>query len=235
MGASSGIGRCIAEILLAEGWTLGLAARRSELLEDFVQKGPGRVHICRIDVNADDSDVRLLQLADVIGGMDVYIHCAGIGWQNPELDAEKELQTMQTNALGFCRMVGAAFRYFAERSEGHIVAISSIAGTRGLGQAPAYSASKAMQNTYLEALTQLAHMRGLGITITDVRPGFVRTPLLGDHPKFPMLMDAHDVARQIVRAISARKRVVVVDGRWRVLTALWSFVPHAVWRRLKIR
>ena len=83
---------------------------------------------------------------------------------------------MDTNAVGFTRLVGCAYRYFANNGGGHIACITSIAGTKGLGPAPAYSASKAMQNTYLQALEQLAISKHHNIHFTDIRPGFVDTP-----------------------------------------------------------
>lgn len=101
--------------------------------------------------------------------------------------------------------------------------------------APAYSATKALQNTYIESLAQLSHMRGLNIHFTDVRPGFVRTPLLGEDGNYPLLMQVAPVARAIVKALYAQKSVIVINRRWRILTALWSLVPHWLWRRLKVK
>ena len=167
--------------------------------------------------------------------MDLYFHASGVGSQNPQLQSDIELQTMRTNALGFTRMVGAAYRYFASQGSGHLAVISSIAGTRGLGLAPAYSATKALQNTYIESLAQLSHMRGLNIHFTDVRPGFVRTPLLGEDGNYLLLMQVVPVARAIVKALYAQKSVIVINRRWRILTALWSLVPHWLWRRLKVK
>ena len=101
--------------------------------------------------------------------MDLYLHVAGVGWQNMDLLPEKELPTVSTNALGFARFVGAAYRYFAVQGHGHIAVVSSIAGTKGLGVAPAYSASKAFCNVYIEALEQQARLRHLDIHFTDLR------------------------------------------------------------------
>ena len=237
MGASSGIGLEVARILLHDGWTLGLAARRLAPLQALQRQYPNNAFIAQIDVNDAEADAQLQALISQMGGdINLYVHVAGIGWQNPDLQSAEEIATMQTNAVGFTRMLGAAFRYFAKREGGgHIAAITSIAGTRGLGQAPAYSASKALQNTYLEALSQLAHMRHLPIVITDLRPGFVRTPLLGESTHYPMLMQPAMVAQRIVRAIYRKKSVCVIDYRWRLLTALWSLIPHWLWRKMSIR
>jgi short-subunit dehydrogenase len=166
--------------------------------------------------------------------MDLFFYAAGIGKQNPELDETIELSTARTNGVGFMRMIGEAFRYFAAKGEGHIVAITSIAGTKGLGPAPAYSATKAMQSTYLQALEQLAYQRGLKISFTDIRPGFVDTDLLSGTHKYPMLMKPEPVAKAIMQAIKSKKHICVIDTRWRLLTMLWRRIPRCIWRRMKL-
>lgn len=131
-------------------------------------------------------------------------------------------------------MIGEAYRYFATQGEGHIAAITSIAGTKGLGPAPAYSATKAMQNVYLQALEQQAHARGLKIRFTDIRPGFVDTALLDGDFHYPMMLKPEKVAREIVRAINSRQHIRVIDWRYRLLTALWRRIPRCLWRNMKL-
>ena len=116
VGASSGIGQEVAKLLLAEGWTLGVAARREEKLLELQALAPDRVKVMTIDVTQPDADERLLSLIDRLGGIDLYFHASGIGRQNRTLDADIELHTAETNALGFMRMIGAAYRYFAASS-----------------------------------------------------------------------------------------------------------------------
>lgn len=234
VGASSGIGYDVAQRMIRDGWTLGLAARRTDRLAELAAGHPGRVRYVAIDVTGEDAGRRLRALADEMGGMDLYLHVAGVGWQNHGLEEEKELRTVETNALGFARMVGEAYRYFAERGAGHIAAVSSIAGTKGLGPAPAYSATKAFDSNYMQALEQQAHARGLRIRFTDIRPGFVRTPLLDDGRKYPMLMAPGKVADDIVRSITLRRHVRVTDWRYRILTALWRCIPACLWRQLRL-
>ena len=148
VGASSGIGMEVAKVLLSDGWQLGIAARREDKLLELKAMAPERIKVMAIDVTQPDAGERLLCLIDELGGMDLYFHASGIGRQNRNLEADIELRTMETNAVGFTRMIGTAYRYFAQRDEGHIAAITSIAGTKGLGPAPAYSATKALQATY---------------------------------------------------------------------------------------
>ena len=235
IGASSGLGYEVARLLLEQGWTLGVAARRLEKLEQLRDTAPEKVQTQVIDVTSDDAPAHLQELIDKVGGMDLLFYASGVGNQNMELEPDIELKTVNTNGLGFARMIGAAYRYMAAHGGGHIAAISSIAGTKGLGAAPSYSATKAFQGTYLQALEQQANMRGLNIRFTDLRPGFVATPLLGDNPKYPMLLDTKKVAREIVRAINKGKHVHVIDWRWRIATAMWRRIPRWIWRRLKVK
>ena len=226
IGASSGIGLEVARLLKQKGWTVGVAARRVEQLSEFE-------HAARIDVNDETAGQQLLSLIDELGGMDLYFHASGIGHQNRSLEEQIELQTVETNGLGFTRMVGTAYRYMAAHGGGHIAVISSIAGTKGLGPAPSYSATKAFQNTYIQSLEQLANAQHLNIRFTDLRPGFVATDLLGDDP-YPILLDKKDVARDMVSSIEKRRHVRVIDWRWRAITWLWRRIPRFAWRRFKL-
>ena len=234
VGASSGIGLEVAKRLLSDGWNLGIAARREEPLQALKATAPERIEIMTIDVTKSNAEERLLSLIDQLGGMDLYFHASGIGKQNRTLEPDIELSTMETNAVGFTRMIGTAYRYFAKKGEGHIAAITSIAGTKGLGPAPAYSATKALQTTYLQALEQQAHQSGLNIRFTDIRPGFVDTALLSGTFKYPMLMKPEAVARDIVSSIISKRHIRVIDARYRVMTFFWRIIPNWIWRRMKL-
>ena len=233
LGASSGLGREVARLLAADGWRLAIAARRIELLDELREVIGGDVMTARIDVNSNNAEADLLSLIDRLGGVNLYFHSSGTGKRNCCLEPDTELLTVETNCLGFTRMVGCAYRYMATHGGGHIAVISSIAGTKGMGAAPSYSASKAFQNKYIEALSQLSTTRNLNISFTDIRPGFVATPLLGGAP-YPMLMNAENVAREIVRSVNSKRTVRVIDWRWRIITALWSLIPSCIWRRVNV-
>lgn len=229
VGASSGIGLEVAKLLMAQGWKVGVAARRVELLQDL-----GAAAVERIDVTTDDATEGLQRLISKLGGMDLYFHASGIGKQNRELTADIELATLQTNGVGFTRMIGEAYRYFVKQGSGHIAAITSIAGTKGLGPAPSYSATKAMQNVYLQALEQQARSRGLDIVFTDVRPGFVDTALLAGDFHYPLMLRPEKVAQEIVCAINHQQHIRIIDWRYRILTAVWRRIPRWIWRRIKL-
>ena len=249
MGASSGIGMEGAKLLAEHGWQVGIAGRRVDRLEAVMWSHDGIVCCQRIDVTSADAPGRLLTLIEDLGGMDLYFHSSGIGWQNNSLDLDKELKTVETNGVGFVRMVDTAFNWFAEKGglscSGHseavpahsipcrIACITSIAGTKGLGAAPAYSSTKRFQSHYLECLSQLARMRHLNISITDIRPGFVKTDLIAGS-NYPLQLNAKHVAMSIVKAIEKGKGVKVIDWRYAILVFFWRLVPRWLWTRMMI-
>ncbi len=235
VGATSGIGLEVARCCLRRGWSVGAAGRRADALEALRAEAPERVETEVMDIRSAEAPERLERLIGRLGGMECYLHCAGIGFQNPELDSGREIMTAETNATGFVRMTSAVFAWFRSHGGGRIAAISSIAGTRGLGAAPAYSATKRMQNTYLDALAQLARMERISIRITDIRPGFVATPLLSDGHRYPMLMRPERVAARIVRAIERGRRRATIDRRYALLVLLWRLIPSWLWERLPVR
>jgi len=236
IGASSGMGKEVCKLLLADGWQIGIGARRVEALEKLKQMKPEAIVTADIDVMADNALQKLEQLITDNGGMDLFFLASGIGKQNPNLESEIELRTVATNSMGFIRMVDTAFNWFANHGgKGQIAVISSIAGVKGLGMAPSYSATKAFQNTYIEALNQLANMRKLNISFTDIRPGFVKTDLLNDGKNYPLLMSKEKVSLQIFNAIKQQRSVKIIDWRYRILVFFWRLIPRWLWVRLPIK
>ena len=264
MGATSGIGMEVASLLAQRGWQVGIAGRRIERLEEVKRNtnllisesskaSKGEIACYQqIDVTSPEAPSLLLKLIEKLGGMDLYFHSSGIGWQNNSLDIGKEMKTVETNGLGFVRMVDTAFNWFAQQNQGQepgqgqrqgkdrscetyrIACITSIAGTKGLGAAPAYSATKRFQNHYLECLTQQAHMRHLPIAITDIRPGFVKTDLIAGS-NYPLQLTPQEVAQQIVNAIERGKSVKTIDWKYSILVSLWRLIPRWIWTRLTIK
>ena len=235
VGATSGIGYEIALLLIQEGWKLGITGRRKENLETLQALYPDQICIRSFDIRQSGAEKELEALINDLGGMDLFLQSSGIGFQNYTLEPEIELNTLETNGIGFARMVTHAFRYFLQKGSGHLAVISSIAGTKGLGIAPAYSATKRFQNTYLDALEQLARMHKVSIRFTDIRPGFVATGLLNDGKHYPLLMSPAYAAHKIVSALHPKKRVAIIDWRYQILVFFWHLIPAWLWKRLPIR
>ena len=166
--------------------------------------------------------------------MDILIICAGTGELNPELSYQLEEPTLLTNVIGFTNIADWGFRYFEQQKSGHLVTISSVGGTRGSGIAPAYNASKAYQINYMEGLRQKATKSPYSIYTTDIRPGFVATPLLKDD-KYPLLMNVSAVAAHIINALNKKKRTVIIDRRYQVLVFFWRLIPKWLWVKLPVK
>lgn len=236
IGATSGIGLRVAEDFAGMGWRVAVAGRREHALKEFCQAHPDSVYEV-LDVTANDAVERFYKLIERANGVDVVLICSGVGRQNPQLDLATEVRTLNTNVVGFARIATATYKYFrdtANNAPGRLAVVSSVAGTRGLGAAASYSASKRFQQTYIDALEQLAHTQRVNIRFTDIRPGFIRTDLLKSDAEYPLEMTLDYAAPLIEAAILKGKRVATVDWRWRMLCAVWRRIPRSLWARIDL-
>ena len=238
IGATSGIGREVATRLVKEEWKVGITGRRTEALEAFRNEyGADKVCIATMDVTRDDSVAVLDLLLEQTGAPDLFFYVSGIGFQNRELEEEIEMRTVQTNCEGMVRMVDHFFNYvrthhYSKNHKAHIAVITSVAGIDGLGTAPAYSATKKMQSTYLTALSQLSRMDKIPVCFTDIRPGFVATDILNPNKHYPMLMSKEKATDHVMKALHKKKRVYTFDWRFRLVVGIWKMIPRFVWERL---
>lgn len=237
IGASSGMGARVAADFARLGWRVGIAARREDKLKELKDKFPDRIEYMAIDVTAQDAVDRFYKLIELIDGMDYFLYAAGCGWGNPELDDSFDQRTIDVNVSGFTKIVNAAYKYYkntANLHRGHIAAITSVAGTKGIGISASYSASKRYQWNYLQAIDQLAHQQHVNVSVTDIRPGFVDTALLDPTKNYPMEMSVEYIAPRLEKAILRAPSVKVIDSRWAVVTALWKLIPDCVWRKIEL-
>lgn len=231
------MGMRIATDFARMGWRVGIAARSEEKLKEIKALYPERIEYMTIDVTAPDAVDRFNKLIELIDGMDYMLYSAGCGWNNPLLDEAFDTRTLEVNVLGFTKIVNAAYKYYkatANLHKGHIAAITSVAGTKGIGISATYSASKRYQWTYLQAIDQLAHVQHVNVAVTDIRPGFVDTPLLDGNKNYPLEMSVDYIAPRLEKAIIQAPRVKVIDSRWAVVTALWKMIPDCLWRRINL-
>ncbi|MCI9607131.1 MAG: SDR family NAD(P)-dependent oxidoreductase [Muribaculaceae bacterium] len=238
VGASSGIGERIATDFARAGWRVGVAARRVERLNAIKELYPANVAVAEIDVTRQDAVKNFNGLIELTDGMDILLYAAGTGFYDPDLEDTRIDTTLSTNVTGFARIVAAAYRYFkatANRTPGQIAVITSVAGTKGIGVAAAYSASKQFQQRFINALEQLAYQQQVNVRFTDIRPGFVRTPLLDPEKEYPMIMSIDQVAPLIETAILKRKRRATIDSRWAIVNGIWRLVPQCVWRHISLK
>ena len=232
IGATSGIGQALAELLLQNDYMIGVTGRREMLLDTLKEKNPDRVFVKRMDIqDLSAIEVSCKELVDQMGGLDLMIISAGIGEENKNLNFEIEHDVIKTNVQGFTCLADWGMRYFKEQGHGHLVNISSIAGIRGNGIAPSYNATKAYQINYLEGLRINAKNFGSSITVTDVRPGFVDTAMAKGDGLF-WVAPVEKAAKQIYRAIQLKKQVVYVSKRWKLIGILLKLIPYSLLKRL---
>ncbi|MEM8999025.1 MAG: SDR family NAD(P)-dependent oxidoreductase [Bacteroidota bacterium] len=231
VGASSGIGRQLALVLLTKGYRVGVTARRASLLATLKSQHPEAIVAKAFDCTQTDTLVILEQLALELRGMDLFVFCAGTGDLNATLSSAIENRTNQLNVMAFTTIVGWAFRYFETRQQGHLVAISSIAGFRGNRMAPAYNASKAYQINYLEGLRQKTASAKLNITVSDIRPGFVATAMAKGDGQF-WVATIEKAALQIFNHIRRKSEAAYITKRWRIIAILLKFLPNWLYKRL---
>lgn len=225
VGASSGIGEALARRLAAEGWRLGLAARRLDKLDTLaVEFGFGTV-VSAMDLAApDEARLRFDTLVEELGGADLIVVAAGTGHVNPDLQWIPERETISVNVLGFAAVAQRAMEYFLERGRGHLVGVSSVAKLRADGDAAAYCASKAFVSTYLDGLRHKARTRKLPITVTEVCPGFVDTAMMKAEKPFWVASPA-TAAECIHDAIQRRTSHAFVTRRWGIIGIVLRLLP----------
>ena len=217
IGATSGIGRALAKFYAEVGNRIGIVGRRVELLESLRAEQPDKFVSQQLDVTEIASvEDKLNKLADELGGLDLLIISSGTGELNPTLDFVVERPTLETNVLGFTAVADWAYRYFEKQGAGHLVGITSIAALLGEAEAPAYSATKAFQVNYLEALRNRAKKGGRKIVVTEIRPGFVDTDMAKGDGKF-WVAPVEKAAKQIARAIQKRRKIAYITKRWQLI------------------
>jgi len=232
IGATSGIGRSLVEVLVEKGYLVGATGRRRALLEELQARHPGKVLISDFDVtNPALVPGKLAELTDRLGGLDLLILSSGTGHVNHDLDFPREKVAVDTNVLPFVQIAGWAYAKFASQRSGHFVGITSIAGLRGNRHAPAYNATKAFQINYLEGLRQKARHDRLPIHLTDIRPGFVDTAMAQGEKVF-WSAPAEKAARQIYRAIKQHRPIAYITGRWRLIAWLMKGLPNCLYERI---
>lgn len=226
-GATSGIGLELAKLLVEDGFQVAITGRRENKLKRIKASNPNKYIFKKHDVtHLEDSEKVFKELTDELGSIDLIIYSSGMAEPNYNLDWEKELPTIEVNVIGAVKIYGLAYNYFHKQGYGHLVGISSVAGVRGNRHVPAYFASKAFQNNYLESLWMKARRSKAEIYITDIAPGFVDTKMaLGDAFGMASLEKA---SKQIYSAIRRKKKKVYITKRWKLIAYIMRILPASL-------
>jgi short-subunit dehydrogenase len=239
VGASSGIGAALARQLAAEGCQVALVARREAELagvcEEINGSGAVRARAYPHDVQCVEEVPALFQqIAADLGGLDLVIYAAGVQPRvaPDEYSTEKDRLIIEVNVIGAMAWLNEAARRFERAGAGTIVGISSIAADRGRRGNPAYGASKAALDHFLEALRN--RLTGRGVTVVTIKPGFVDTALTQGLPGLFWLISPDQAAERILAAARGGSRTVYVPRRWRLVGLVIRSIPSFLFRRLKI-
>ena len=212
-GASSGIGEALALEIAGRGAVVGLLARREILLRDLAERCAQRGGAARyfpVDVTDETAVADAAEsLRREFGKVDILIANAGIGGSAKhaeDLRPEDFRRVIDVNLNGAVNAVSAVLPQMIERgSGGQLVAVSSLAGFRGLPKSAAYCASKAAMTAYFESVRLDVQDKGIAVTI--IQPGFIKTPLTsGRSNKMPFLMELEDSIPLFLRAIEKKKK-----------------------------
>ncbi len=232
IGATSGIGRALFEKYASEGNRIGIVGRRANLLDELRQEHPDTTVTAIADITKQDETARAIDaLRAELKDIDLAIVCSGTGNINATLAYAVERPTIDTNVMGWTFVIDTLYQIFEQQGHGHLVAITSVGGLRGEPMAPAYSASKAYQINYMEALRKKAFKSGGHIIVTDIRPGLVDTAMAKGDGLF-WVMPVDKVASQIISAIHKNKYKAYVTKRWHILAIINKNLPYALYKRL---
>ncbi len=232
IGATSGIGKALFEKYANADNRIGIVGRRANLLDKLSRQYPSKTIIAKADVaNLEEIEHAINTLHKGLPHFDLVIMCAGVGDINATLDYAIERPTIDTNVVGWTYVIDRFYCIFEKQGFGHLVAITSVGGLRGEPTAPAYSATKAYQINYMEAIRKKAFKNGGCITVTDIRPGFVDTAMAKGEGLF-WVMPVDRVSNQIISAIRKKKSKVYVTKRWHILAFVYKKMPFSIFKRL---
>ncbi len=232
IGATSGIGKELARVLSQNNYTVGLAGRRTQLLDELKEELPGESFVKFIDIAKTDEAIKQLKdLISEMGDVDLIVISSGTGFINHDLKWPQEKETIDVNVSGFTAMANAAMHHFLLKGSGHLAGISSLAAIRGDSNAPAYNASKAFITNYMQGLRKKISKAGIPIVITDIQPGFVDTAMAKGDGKF-WVASPQKAAQQIYRAIEKKKKHAYVTKRWKLIGWLMKTLPDFIYNRI---
>lgn len=241
IGASVGMGKELAKKLAADGYIVGMTARRIELLEEIQKEIPTQSYIAQMDISQPEESIKTLNdLIAQIGGLDLMI-IAATGFWNCDFqdnDWKKSLPVLAVDVVGFFALARTAFNFFENQGYGHLVGFSSIDGIRGVSSCPAYSASKAFCSRYLEAERNKYLQKNIPIHVTELCPGFINSRGDLDYTQLPnayWVESLDDAMHDILQAIKNKEHVAYITRRWQKVAQLLHHIPTDLYNALSAR
>ena len=229
IGASKGIGRALAKVLLENNYKVGITGIEKDILNELNHISNNNLSVRYLDCTSQKCSEIINDLINWLGGLDLLVFSAGIGHLDKNLGFEIENEANQLNVLAFTEIANKAYKYFESKELGHFVSITSIAGLRGNRIAPAYHAAKSYQISYLDGLRQKSINSNHSITITDIRPGFVDTGLV--NKKHFWMASKEKAAQQIFNIIGKKQNIGYVTRRWLIIALILRIIPNWIYNR----
>jgi short-subunit dehydrogenase len=230
IGASSGIGWELGVQLAANGYQLGLMARREQCLEKLAASLPGTHFIQTSDISkAEQAQDELSALIERMGDVELIIINSGVGSKEKHLDWVVEREMIDVNIRGFAAMSIVAMNHFVRRGGGHLVGVSSAAAHFSGGLTLTYNASKAFASNYLNGMRSRAARSKLPITVTTIEPGFVETPMVEGRPMW--MATVEKAVTQMVAGLIKKKSHIYITRRWVLVVRLLNITPNWLLRK----
>ena len=232
-GGTSGIGLELAKTYLKKGWKVGVCGRDANKCKIQFDAENSSIQFFSLDVTDREALKKAIHKFAQPTGLGLLIASAGMSYPHKSKvpDFDRTYQMVHVNLLGVMYAFEAAMEIMIPQGQGHMVAISSLAGFNGFPGISGYSATKAAVMKFCESLS--LDLRHLGLSVSCVCPGFVDTPLtqLNHHP-MPFLMKVDRAADIIYRGIEKKKGLIVFPFFFGMIVRLLAMLPRPLYRRI---
>lgn len=240
IGATSAIASACCRLWAADGARFFLVARDpvrlASVADDLVARGAHAVASACLDVTDRNAmPITLAAAAEALGGFDIALVAHGTLPDQAacEADVDATLRALDVNGTATLAVLSWLAPHFERQGHGALAVITSVAGDRGRPSNYVYGSAKAMVATFCEGLR--ARLHGRGVTLTDIRPGFVATPMTaGLALPAPLVAQPAAIAPRIVRAIACGKDVIYVPAFWWPIMFVIRHLPRALFKRLRL-
>ncbi|MDM8566186.1 SDR family oxidoreductase [Candidatus Halobeggiatoa sp. HSG11] len=239
IGATSAIAQETAKIYAQQQDALFLVGRDAEKLEviaaDLKVRGASKIDYTSLDLNKCERHQDMLQQADsYLEGIDVVLIAYGTLDDQKECEQEysKTKRSLHTNFLSVVSLLTLLANMMEPQNYGCIAVITSVAGVRGRQSNYVYGAAKGALSIFLQGLRN--RLQPANISVLDVKPGFVDTPMTAEFKKGALWAKPEDIAKGIYKGIEKRKDVVYLPWFWWPIMTIISYIPEPIFKRMKL-
>jgi len=231
IGASSGIWEQLAKDLAQKWHIVGITWRRKELLEKIKKQFPNQIKFKDFNIsNPDFCMLKIEELKNEIGWLDLLILSAWTWEINPSLSFDIEYQTIKTNIVWRTAITDWAINYFIQQKKWHFVAITSISALRWMWDCPSYNDTKAYQSNYIESLRLYIDKKMFPVKILEVQPWFVDTRMA--QWSLFWVCPLPKASKQILEAIEKSKNHIYLSKRWRLFAWIMKLSPYWIYKKI---